>query len=30
MKKNVWIPIAMFVVMIFGGMLWSMLTPEQS
>ena len=30
MKKNVWIPIIMFVVMIFGGMLWSMLTPEQS
>lgn len=30
MKKNVWIPIAMFLVMIFGGMLWSMLTPEQS
>lgn len=30
MKKNVWIPIAMFLAMIFGGMLWSMMTPEQS
>ncbi len=30
MKKNVWIPIAMFVVMIFGGMIWSMLSPDQS
>jgi len=30
MKKNVWIPIAMFLVMIFGGMLWSMFSPKQS
>ena len=32
MKKNnhVWIPIAMFVVMLFGGMIWSIVTPDQS
>ncbi len=29
-KKNVWIPIITFCVMIFGGMIWSFAAPDQS